>query len=223
MKYFFKKKNITDPSVGETLQAQRQQKKLSLEAASAATKISVKYLTALENGDYKNLPDGVYARNFLREYCYYLKLDCKYLLESFKEEINLVKIEEKDRPVFSRQLPKRQYFFSLPKVTRNIILLIAIILGFVYLGLRIEQVIAPYRLTIDFPPENYVTSERKITLTGQAEREARLFVNNQDVFSDETGRFSQEVNLKEGLNVITVKAKKKYGREATAVRQVLVK
>lgn len=223
MQLLFHRKNITDASVGEILQERRQQKRVSLEEAAAATKISVKYLAALENGDYRNLPDGIYARNFLREYCYYLKLDCQYLLELFEAETNLIKVEENDQPVFSRQLPKRQYFFSLPKVARNIILLITIILGFVFLGLKIEQAVAPSRLTIDFPPENYVTGESKITLTGQTEHEARLSINSQEVLSDETGKFSQEVNLKEGLNVITVRAKKKYGREAAVVRQVLVK
>src|SRR3989338_2048574 len=175
MQFIFKKKNITDASVGEILQEHRRQKNISLEAAAAATKINVKYLRALENGDCQSLPSGVYARNFFREYC---------------------------------------FFLSLPKVTRNTILVVVILGGLGYLGLRIQQIIAPPALAIMFPPESYLTAENKITLLGRTERETRLTVNGSEVLSDEAGNFREEVNLTAGLNVITIKAKKRYSREA---------
>jgi len=223
MQLLFKKKNIVDASVGEILTERRKQKKISLDMAAAATKISAKYLAALEKGDCQSLPDGVYARNFLREYCYFLELDCRQLLKNFTEETNLINIKEKDEPVFSHQRPKRQYFLSLPKIMRNIILLIAIMAGFLYLGLRIKQIIAPPLLIIDFPAENYATGENKIIFFGRTEPEARLFINGRETLSDETGKFKAEISLKEGLNVISVKAQKQYSKEAAAVRQVLVK
>lgn len=223
MQFSFKKKDITDASVGEILAERRKQKKISLEAAAAATKISAKYLAALEKGDCQSLPDGVYARNFLREYCYFLGLDCRQLLKNFTEETNLINIKEKEEPVFSHQRPKRQYFLCLPKIMRNIILLIAIVAAFVYLGLRVKQIIAPPQLVIDFPAENYTTAENKIIFSGRTEPEARLFINGREVLSEQTGEFKVEISLKEGINVISVKAQKQYSQETEVVRQVLVK
>ncbi|PIR92206.1 hypothetical protein COU01_02870 [Candidatus Falkowbacteria bacterium CG10_big_fil_rev_8_21_14_0_10_44_15] len=223
MKYFFKKKNIADASVGEILQEHRRRKNISLEAAAAATKINVKYLRALENGDCQSLPSGVYARNFLREYCFWLGLNSQPMLEAFEGEINLTKVDAGGQEIFSRQRPRWYYFLSLPKVARNTILVIVILGGLGYLGWRIQQIIAPPALAIMFPPESYLTAENKITLLGRTERETRLTVNGSEVLSDEAGNFSEEVNLTAGLNVITVKAKKRYSREAEAVRQVLVK
>jgi cytoskeletal protein RodZ len=223
MQFIFKKKNIIDASVGEILAERRKQKKISLDMAAAATKISVKYLAALETGNYETLPDGIYARNFLREYGYYLGLNCKYLLKLLDLETNLIKIKEQDKPVFSHQRPKRQYFFCLPKIMRNIILLIAIAAGFIYLGLRIKNIVAPPLLIIDFPAENYTTAENKIVISGQTESEARLFINGRETLSEKTGKFTAEISLKEGLNIISVKARKQYGKEAEVIRQVLVK
>ena len=223
MRLIFKKKKIVEESVGEILLERRRQKNISLETAAAATKINVKYLQALENGDYDNLPRGIYARNFLREYCFFLEIDSQPVLEAFEGEVNLTKVGVGEREIFSRQRPRWYYFLSLPKLWRNTILVVVILGGLGFLGWRIQRIIAPPAIAIIFPPESYITSENKITLSGQTEREARLTVNGSEVLSDEAGNFSEEVNLTAGLNVITVKAKKRYSREATVVRQVLVK
>lgn len=223
MKLLFKKKKIVEESVGEILQAGRRQKNISLETAAAATKINVKYLQALENGDYQNLPSGVYARNFLREYCFFLGIDSQPILAAFEGEINLTKVEAGGREIFSRQRPRWYYFLSLPKIWRNTILGIVIFGALGFLGWRIQQIIAPPAVIVIFPPENYVTAENKVTFSGKTEQETRVTVNGSEVLSDAAGNFSEEVNLTAGLNVITVQAKKRYSREAEVVRQVLVK
>lgn len=62
-------------SFGEELKRERLLREVSLEEISAATKISVRLLTALEDGDVRKLPAPVFIRGFIRAYSLYLGLD----------------------------------------------------------------------------------------------------------------------------------------------------
>jgi cytoskeletal protein RodZ len=61
--------------LGEWLQHRREELDISLEQAEADTRIRIRYLEALEAGDFDALPDPVVGRGFLRNYAAYLELD----------------------------------------------------------------------------------------------------------------------------------------------------
>lgn len=63
------------PTMGEVLREARYRRNVSLEEAEAYTKIRKKYLVALEEDDYSELPAPVYARGFLQIYAEYLGVD----------------------------------------------------------------------------------------------------------------------------------------------------
>ena len=63
------------PSFGAELQRERIVRKVSLEEISAATKISVGLLSALERSEFAKLPAPVFTRGFIRAYCLHLGLD----------------------------------------------------------------------------------------------------------------------------------------------------
>ncbi|NPA90217.1 MAG: helix-turn-helix domain-containing protein [Chloroflexi bacterium] len=67
--------------IGQQLQAARERQDISLEQAEADTRIRLKYLAAMEAGDFDALPNRVVARGFLRSYARYLGLDPQPLLE----------------------------------------------------------------------------------------------------------------------------------------------
>ena len=58
--------------LGERLKNIREAQSLSLEAISRATKIQIRYLLAIENGNLAVLPPGPYVRGFIRQYCEFL-------------------------------------------------------------------------------------------------------------------------------------------------------
>lgn len=72
--------------LGRLLREAREAKKLSLADVEAVTRIRQKYLDALENGQYANLPRGAVARGLLRIYATYLGLDSAAALELYKKE-----------------------------------------------------------------------------------------------------------------------------------------
>ena len=67
----------------EDLKRQRNVKKITLEEIGEYTKINIKYLDALENGDFSVLPN-VYSRLFLRSYCDYIGADYKKALDEYE-------------------------------------------------------------------------------------------------------------------------------------------
>ena len=69
--------------LGETLQRARLARGATLEEAERTTRISRRYLEALENENFGLLPAPVYARGFLRTYARYLGLEPADLLPLF--------------------------------------------------------------------------------------------------------------------------------------------
>ncbi len=62
-------------SVGETLKRARQEQGLDLCTVAAQTKISAKYLEAIESDDRKILPSGFFYKSFVEQYAKSLSLD----------------------------------------------------------------------------------------------------------------------------------------------------
>ena len=65
------------------LKAKRESQNLSLEEISDFTKIDIKFLIAIEDGDFGCLPD-VYMRLFLRSYCTYISADDEQALNDYE-------------------------------------------------------------------------------------------------------------------------------------------
>jgi len=82
-------------SLGEHLRTSREAKGLDLEQAGKDTKISIRYLQALENEDFSGFPGEAYITGFLRNYGDYLELDAQELLNMY----NILKLQEQPIPV----------------------------------------------------------------------------------------------------------------------------
>lgn len=72
--------------VGSKLREARNRRKLSLQGAEEATKIRARYLRALENEDWDQLPGDTYARAFIRTYAALLGLDGDRLADEQRRE-----------------------------------------------------------------------------------------------------------------------------------------
>jgi len=60
---------------GEYLRREREMRGVSLEEISIATKISIRFLQAIEDEELSKLPGGIFTRSFVRTYARYLGLD----------------------------------------------------------------------------------------------------------------------------------------------------
>lgn len=78
-------------SFGEELKRERELRQITLREISEATKISLRYLDALERNDFRHLPGGVFNKGFVRAYAEYIGVDPEamvnaYLLEQQGQE-----------------------------------------------------------------------------------------------------------------------------------------
>src|SRR5579863_7448456 len=60
---------------GEHLRREREMRGVSLDEISAATRISTRFLEAIEKGQWDQLPGGVFNRGFIRSIARFLGLD----------------------------------------------------------------------------------------------------------------------------------------------------
>ena len=73
-------------SLGSILRTSRERKGLELDDVAEVTHVRKEYLRALEEGRYSDLPEDVYARNFLRLFAQAVGLDGAKLLDMFARE-----------------------------------------------------------------------------------------------------------------------------------------
>jgi cytoskeleton protein RodZ len=91
------------PTFGENLRREREMRGISLEEISAATKISIRFLQALENDDFASVPGGIFIRGFIRAYAGYLGLDQEQVMAEYQsvaqsENFELSRLSSANRP-----------------------------------------------------------------------------------------------------------------------------
>lgn len=206
--------------VGDRLKNERERQNISLSDASLATHISPKYLTAIEDGRFNDLPKAIVFRvAYLREYATLLKLNPRSITRQFERENGLEGVEQKH----PHKTMKSMFFSFTPFLIRNLLLgLIALLFAW-YLIWQIRGIVNPPWLEVYAPLEGLVTSNIAVAVQGKTEPECRLVINGQEVRPDETGHFETGVDLAVGVNTITISAIKKHGKTTVETRHVVVR
>lgn len=212
---------LDSETVSERLHRARQEKKIKLKQVAKKININYKYLDALEKGNYNKLPRGVYGKNFLKEYAFFLGLNSLELIKDYELETSVYQPRE-NKDFFSQQLAKKQYFWATPNVIKNLLIIFIITICFIYLGFRLNKIISAPDLLIFNPTDNLITKQSIIEVSGNTEIEAKVTINNETILSDIHGNFTKTINLKSGLNIITIEANKKYGKSKIIIKKVLV-
>lgn len=93
-------------SLGSELRKQREIRGISLKEIADATKISRRYLEALENDNHDVLPAPVFTRGFVREFARYIGLDAEEMADRYNETGRVERPEAEDEPLsHSQPLP----------------------------------------------------------------------------------------------------------------------
>ncbi len=228
---FGNEREIADPgpSLPDRLATARERKGVDLVRAERETKIRVRYLSALERGDYRDLPGAVYTKGFLRNYAIYLGLDPEDVLRQWRRERGEQTAPEAvivpPRPL---EEPKRPLHFS-PSVVVAALLTAGVVLFFVYLGSQLLRYSKPPDLTVTTPAtavlnvdENATTyrlagttspgSIVTVTAAGRAELTATALAS---------GEWSIQVDLRRGDNRFEITARNpETGKAAETPRSV---
>ena len=93
---------------GEELRRERQIREISLEEISSATKISVRLLTALEQGDVRRLPAPAFTRGFIRAYALHLGIDPEEKVNAYLADLSGENSNEVAAP--KKALPRSRFW-----------------------------------------------------------------------------------------------------------------
>ncbi len=212
-----------EENLGNLLKDCREKKGLSIETASNIIGISVKYLRAFEENDFEKLPEGIYADKFLKTYAGFLGLEEKKLLlfpivktPSKHKELQQLRFEKESK------WKKIKRFILSPLFIKNALLLIITIFGVSYLYSIGRAITKPPKLDVLEPTNDIVINNYQIEIKGETEKEAKIFINDKEIFCSQKGDFSETLDLKKGVNIVKISAQKKYGKDNTIYRKILV-
>ena len=115
---------------GERLKRERELREVSLEEVAKATRISERFLTALENEEWNKLPGGLFGRAFVRTTARYLGLDEEKLLGEYDLARGETSSSAPPRP--EERIPSPPKWIPVAIVVGVLVLLLAVALGAVY-------------------------------------------------------------------------------------------
>lgn len=99
-----------------------------------------------------------------------------------------------------------------------------IILGLIILGYgaskSINLLMGP-EIRIDSPKNGETLREPLLNIKGLVKNAAFITLNDKQIFVDDKGNMTDQILLYEGYNIMTVKAKDKFGREKIVTREIV--
>jgi hypothetical protein len=106
-------------------------------------------------------------------------------------------------------------FVLTPKIIFISVIFVIVLGSFWYLYYEVNSFASSPRLVILKPMDGAVIEGKTVHISGVAEKDSVLFINDQPVLVNENGEFGEDVGLAEGFNNITVKAKNRFEKETT--------
>lgn len=212
----------SEPGVGETLRQGREGAGLSVEELAARTRIQPRFLRALEEGKWKELPEDVYVRSFVKGVAGALGVGSDELMGRLDEELALAaRSGGRGGRAFAPPRPPRAVFVLTERTMRAAAAGILVAAAALFLAFQIRNLIRAPALFIDFPPEDFTTSSSIVRVFGRTVPETALTINAIPIAPRSDGTFEEPVALSPGVNLITITAKKRRSRTAIAERHVI--
>ncbi len=103
---------VTEPSPGDTLREQREQRGLSLQQVADELHLTMHFIRALETDAYDKLPGDVFARGYLRAYANLLGLDSDKMMHAFNAHVRVK--DAAQQSARSKRTAKRRKDKNLP-------------------------------------------------------------------------------------------------------------
>ena len=124
-------------SFGEELRREREIRGISLKEIADATKISKRFLEAIERNDHRTLPAPVFTRGFVREYARYLGLSCEEMVNRYnfaaagddriEKSAQLERLVQPALPIEREPAKKKGIPPAYARIDRNVYLLLILV------------------------------------------------------------------------------------------------
>jgi cytoskeletal protein RodZ len=205
--------------VGQIIKEQRKKKNISLEELSEKTKIKKDFLKAIENENWKSLPEFPVVLGFVKNISGSLGMSTERAAALLKRDFPP---KEKDLKQINPKPDVAREFVWSPKLTFILGIIIVAIALFSYLIFQYFQFISPPRLEVEIPKPGQTITQDTIVVKGNADPEATVQVNNQPTLLEADGTFETEIEVSENTKEIVVIAKSRAGKETVINRKIEV-
>lgn len=217
-------------TVGDRLRDARETKGVDLFRVERDTKIRSKYLAALEDGDFADLPGDVYARGFLRNYAAYLGLDADEIEEDWRREVGTsTPVRE---PTFAGPRPmkmRRGLVFQRSHVAIVGVVIIVAIVGS-YFGYQVTRFLSYPTVGVTSPGEAHITVEAGTPgyeLTGTSTAGATILISwdsqaPKTTIADDSGHWTYTAILHAGANQFDITAENLDTGHASKTQKMVI-
>jgi cytoskeletal protein RodZ len=220
------------PSLPERLAAARERKGVDLLRAERDTKIRVRYLSALERGDYRDLPGAVYTKGFLRNYAIYLGLDPEDVLRQWRRERgDQVAPAPVVVPPPALPEPSRPMSFS-PSIVVAALMTVGVIVFGIYLASQLLRYSRPPELDVTNPAQAVLevdegTTSYRLSGTATAGATVNVTVAGREepfrVTALPSGEWTLQVDLRRGQNRFEIDAvDPSTGKRSEVTRTIVI-
>lgn len=219
----FTRKKVESLTLGEKLRKLRSDFRMSLVDVSKATRIQVKYLELLESGEYEKLPADVYVRGFLRSYARYLNVDEQTLVRLYERERHIQENLDRENTRNTKHVTHSFTPTSIVITSRSVAVAVIALLvagAFFYLYQEFKSFAADPELVILEPQYGATIESNEVVVQGKTDKGSQVSLNNQTIFVDGEGLFSDKLFLQPGINIVQVRTVNRFEKEKVATFSV---
>lgn len=166
--------------VGEILKKAREESGRDLKAISQILKIRYDYLHAIEEGDFKLLPEDVYIKGYIREYAEFLNIDPETALQAYAQQ----KASSKDKTEIPVAIHRSDKKFKIKYVSIPLLLIVfGLILFFVFPSSKEEREPSQISINNDVIPLSKIDSSEVTPFPLETKKEVSPSKNKEEVFT----------------------------------------
>ena len=127
--------------------------------------------------------------------------------------------EARDKPI--EPLKRKKSLIISPKKIVLIVFILFLILVAVYFWRELCFLVNAPSLKVINPPTDITSTEEKFKISGKTEPGVYLTINKDEAYVDKEGFFEEEINLSQGLNIIEIVAKNRFGKESKEIKRII--
>jgi|GEM_PF-5842951 len=207
-------------ALSRILRNAREVARMSPEDLSAATKIPMHHIVAIESDKYAELPPDIYVQGMLRAYAEKFQLDETKLFLMFDHVRRGQVSGARD------ELPKNRFALSFrprmlfPKIRMHPVWFFGLA-AFLYLAFQARPFFWAPAVVITEPPVQFTATTSSVVVAGRAIGARRVAIHGKEIELSRRGAFRVNLSLVEGLNRIEIIAENYLKKETTLIRYVV--
>lgn len=214
--------NFNKLTTGQILKTRRLEKGLTIEEVSQETKITQRFIKALESDDYDAFDSFIFASGFIKIYGKYLGLQVDKLIALYRRE-SWTKKNNKTNPKgfkIKKKFAIREYL-THDNIVKLILIIFLLAIGF-YIIADFHKYNEKPEINILSPNNNLTTNNPSVVIKGLTSINSELYVNNNEIPINPDFSFEYTATLKPGINEITITAINKINKKKKVDKKLIV-